>query len=71
MKTLVGMVGFEPTQHVATDLQSAEALQLPRIPKNLPFQTARDHHHASGLRDRLCLYMPFEMVGDRGVEPLT
>ncbi|EDP98288.1 hypothetical protein KAOT1_13762 [Kordia algicida OT-1] len=29
----VGIVGFEPTQHYTTDLQSAPALQLWRIPK--------------------------------------
>ena len=30
----VGVVGFEPTQLKATDLQSAPALQLRRTPEN-------------------------------------
>ena len=30
---MVGRVGFEPTHHEGTDLQSAATLQLRRLPK--------------------------------------
>lgn len=40
-RSSVGQVGFEPTQHRTTDLQSAPALQLRRCPKCSCFTMSR------------------------------